>query len=234
MPALSRAISPMKKRGIRALITGAGSGSSGNLIRALRAVTPKVDIVGLNSDRFALKMSLADRNYSCPAPESGEFVNSILQIVRRERINVILPTDDSVVKALSDKRNRIPVELLLPRQATIDLCQDKHALNVFLRQRDISAPLTYEVRSLKSSTEFLRASRGLAFSGVEFAVVPGRWRQLLSPLRSRPELGLHSGGICAGSTSPISPSGSICRDGTSWFRAYGAVVNCCARRRSRY
>ncbi len=141
----------MKKRGIRALITGAGSGSSGNLIRALRAVKPKVDIVGLNSDRFALKMSLADRNYSCPAPESGEFVNSILQIVRRERINVILPTDDSVVKALSDKRNRIPVELLLPRQATIDLCQDKHALNVFLRQRDISAPLTYEVRSLKSS-----------------------------------------------------------------------------------
>ena len=150
----------MKKRGIRALITGAGSGSSGNLIRALRAVTPKVDIVGLNSDRFALKMSLADRNYSCPAPESGEFVNSILQIVRRERINVILPTDDSVVKALSDKRNQIPVELLLPRQATIDLCQDKHALNVFLRQRDISAPLTYEVRSLKSLDRiFARFSR---------------------------------------------------------------------------
>src|SRR4029453_5225696 len=104
----------MKKRDIRALITGAGSGSSGNLIRALRARMPKIFIVGLNSDRFALKLSLADRNYLCPTPESGEFINSALKIVGQERIDVILPTDDPGVKALSDGRNRFPIELLLP------------------------------------------------------------------------------------------------------------------------
>jgi hypothetical protein len=139
----------MKKQKIRALITGAGSGSSGNLIRALRAMRPKPDIVGVNGDRFTLKQSLADRNYLCPVPESGEFVNSILEIISREQINVIMPTDDNAVKALSDGRGRLPIELLLPRRKTIDLCQDKYALNVFLRQRDIPAPLTYEVRSLR-------------------------------------------------------------------------------------
>jgi hypothetical protein len=142
-------LGPMKKRKISALVTGAGSGSSGNLIRALRAIRPKPDIVGINGDRFTLRQSLADRNYLCPAPESGEFVDSILKIISREQINVIMPTDDNAVKALSDGRNRIPIELLLPRQKTIDLCQDKYALNVFLRQRDIPAPLTYEVRSLR-------------------------------------------------------------------------------------
>jgi hypothetical protein len=140
----------MKNRDIRALITGSGSGSSGNLIRALRARMPKVHIVGLNSDRFTLKQSLADRNYLSPAPESDEFINSILKIIKRERINVIMPTDDNAVKALSDGRKRLPIELLLPHQETIELCQDKFALNVFLRQRGISAPLTYEVRSLRS------------------------------------------------------------------------------------
>jgi len=45
----------MKKRDIRALITGAGTGSSGNLIRALRAIKPMPYIVGLNDDRFVLK-----------------------------------------------------------------------------------------------------------------------------------------------------------------------------------
>jgi hypothetical protein len=139
----------MKKRQIRALVTGAGSGSSGNLIRALRAMTPKPHIVGVNGDRFSLKQSLADDNYLCPASESGRFVDSILEIVSREQINVIMPTDDSVVKALSDGRGRFAIELLLPRQETIDLCQDKYALNVFLRRRGISAPLTYAVRSLK-------------------------------------------------------------------------------------
>jgi hypothetical protein len=139
---------PMKKRDIRALVTGAGSGSSGNLIRALRTKMPKIHTVGINSDRFALKLSLADRNYLCPTPESGEFINSVLKVVEREGINVVLPIDDSAVKALSDGRNRLPIELLLPRRETIDLCQDKYALNVFLRRRDIPAPLTHAVKSL--------------------------------------------------------------------------------------
>src|SRR5262245_60164330 len=139
----------MKKQDIRALITGAGNGSSGNLIRALRAKIPKVRTVGLNWDRFTLKQSLADRNYLSPKPESRTFVNSVREIITRERINVVMPTDDSVVKALSDARKRIPIELFLPRPKTIDLCQDKYALNIFLRWRGIPAPLTYEVRSLK-------------------------------------------------------------------------------------
>jgi hypothetical protein len=139
----------MQQTDIRVLITGAGTGSSGNLIRALRTMTRGVHIVGLNDDRFLLKLSLADRNYLCPTPDSGEFVKRIAEIVRREQINVVMPTDDNAVKALSDGRKRLPIKLLLPRQATIELCQDKYALNVFLRQQKIPAPVTYEVRSLR-------------------------------------------------------------------------------------
>jgi carbamoylphosphate synthase large subunit len=150
----------MKKRDIRALITGAGTGSSGNLIRALRAIKPMPYIVGLNDDRFVLKLSLADRNYVAPAPASGEFAKKMLEIIKRERINVVMPTDDTVVKILSDERDRFPIELLLPRQKTIDLCQDKQALNVFLRRHAIPAPLTYEVKSLRDLDKiFARFSR---------------------------------------------------------------------------
>jgi carbamoyl-phosphate synthase large subunit len=150
----------MEKRDIRALITGAGTGSSGNLIRALRAMTPAPHIVGLNDDRFLLKLSLADRNYLCPAPTSDEFVNAILEIIGREQINVVMPTDDSTVKSLSDGRDRFPIELFLPRQETIELCQDKYALSVFLRRRNIPAPLTYAVRSLRDIDKiFARFSR---------------------------------------------------------------------------
>jgi hypothetical protein len=135
---------------IRALVTGAGSGSSGNLIRALRSMNPKPTSIGINNDKFALKVSLADRNYLCPQPDRKEFINHISEIINRERINVILPTDDVVVKVLSNARNRLPVELLLPRRKTIDLCQDKYALTVFLRERNVPAPLTYQVKSLQN------------------------------------------------------------------------------------
>lgn len=109
----------MKNRHIRALITGAGTGSSGNLIRALRSMTPQPYVVGLNDDRFLLKLSLADRNYLCPSPTGEEFLNSILEIIGREQINVIMPTDDNVVKVLSDERKRLcsrPAQSTHPRR----------------------------------------------------------------------------------------------------------------------
>lgn len=139
----------MKTKEIRVLVTGAGTGSSANLIRALRTMAPKPHVVGVNDDRFVLKLSIADIGYLSPDPASRGFTGALLDIIKRERINVVMATDDNAVKALSDHRRRYPIDLLLPRRKTIDLCQDKYTLNVFLRSRDIPAPRTFEVRSLR-------------------------------------------------------------------------------------
>jgi biotin carboxylase len=139
---------PLNDRYIRALVTRAGLGASGNLIRALRAMTPAPVIVGVNNDRFTIKASLADRNYVVPEPTSAGFVDAVLDIVERDRINLIIGADDDVVKVLSDARNRFPFDLFLPNRETIDLCQDKHALNIFFRDRDIPVPRFYEIGSL--------------------------------------------------------------------------------------
>jgi hypothetical protein len=139
----------MPKPHIRAVITGAGTGSSGNLIRALRKLSPAPYIVGVNDDRFVLKLSLADRNYLCPKSDSAAFVDAMLDVIGRERANVVMPTDDTAVKALSRGRKRFSINLLLPRRSTVDLCQDKYALNVFLRRLSIPAPVTYEVKALR-------------------------------------------------------------------------------------
>jgi len=139
----------MKKRVVRALVTGAGSGSSANLIRALRDTSPKPHVVGVNHDRFVLRLSIADTSYLTPDPDGDGFIDALLEIIRRERINVVMATNDNVVKALSDHRRRFKVDLLLPRRETIDLCQDKFALADFLRRRNIPAPRTFEVKSLR-------------------------------------------------------------------------------------
>ena len=141
-------LAPLTNQDIRALVTRAGSGASGNLIRALRAITPAPVIVGANHDRFTIKSSLADLNYVVPVPTSTEFVDAVLDIVERDRINLIIGSDENVAKVLSDTRERFPFDLFLPRRETIDLCQDKQALNVFFRDRGIPVPRFYEVGSL--------------------------------------------------------------------------------------
>jgi hypothetical protein len=133
---------------IRVLVTGAGTGASGNLIRGLRATVRAPQIIGVNNDRFTLRQSPADRNYLVAASSADAFIEGVADIVRHERINVVMPTDDHAVKALSDGRERFPIELFLPRRETIDLCQDKFALNALLRERDIPAPLTHQVTAL--------------------------------------------------------------------------------------
>ncbi len=145
---------------MRVLVTGAGTGSSGNVMRALRGMTPQPYIVGINHDRFTLEKSLADRSYRCPPYSARQFIAAAVDIVALERVDVIMPTDDDSVKALSDHRSRFSVALLLPRRATIELCRDKHRLAVFLRRRGVPAPLSWEVKSLRSlDAIFRRLSR---------------------------------------------------------------------------
>jgi phosphoribosylamine-glycine ligase len=140
----------MKKPLIRALVTGAGTGSSANLMRALRTISPKPLVVGVNNDRFVLKLSVADSNYMAPDPDGKGFCDALLEIIRREKINVVMATNDNVVKALSENRRRFPIDLLLPRRETIELCQDKYALNAFLRRKNVPAPRSFEVKSLRN------------------------------------------------------------------------------------
>jgi hypothetical protein len=150
----------VRKTKLRALVTGAGTGATGNVIRALRATSPVPYIVGVHHDRFTLKGSSADRNYPCPPAASAEFVPAITRIIRRERVNVIMPTDDDIVKALSDARARFPAGVLRPRRQTIDLCQDKFALSEFFRSRNIAVPRTYAVRSLRGLDAIFARFRG--------------------------------------------------------------------------
>lgn len=140
----------------RVLITGAGSGATNNLVRSLRSADPPLRIVGCHDDRFVLRKSLADRNYLIPPASTPDFAGAVRRLVRRERIDVLIPTDDAAVKALSDRRKSISCRLFLPQRATIDLCQDKCDLAVFLRARGIPAPATVPVKDLDRLADLFR------------------------------------------------------------------------------
>ena len=116
----------------RLLITGAGTGASNNLVRSLRGGDPSLRIVGVNSDRFVLKKSLADRRYLLPSAESDEFTAALLALVERERIALVIPTSDLEVSALSEAREALGPRCFLPDRAAIARCQDKHALTAHL------------------------------------------------------------------------------------------------------
>jgi carbamoyl-phosphate synthase large subunit len=133
----------------RLLVTSAGTGASGNLLRSLRAGTASLTIVGCHDDPFILKNSTADRNYLVPPPAHPTWARALRRIVDAERIDLVLPTSDADVVALSRARAVLAGRLFLPGPATVDRCRDKYRLTEWLRTRGIPAPRTYRVRSLR-------------------------------------------------------------------------------------
>lgn len=142
--------------GKRLLVTGAGTGASNNVIRSLRAGDPTLFIAGCHNDRFVLRKSSADRKYLVPAPEAPKFISALRRVVEAERIDLIIPTGDPEVRALSDSRDRFGRRVFLPGRAVIERCQDKYDLTVFLRSRGLPAPETYPVTDLDSLGELFK------------------------------------------------------------------------------
>ena len=132
----------------RLLVMAAGTGACNNLVRSLRAGDPEVYIVGCNDDRFTLKQSSADRLYLTPPVAAEEFESALLRLLDHEKIDLVIPSGDGDVLALSTLRDKLGSRCFLPEAQVIDLCQDKFDLTQFLAARGVPVPATCVVTQL--------------------------------------------------------------------------------------
>ena len=108
------------------LITGAGSGGTTNLIRSIRYSNYPVEIIGSNADKFTLSRSLAERNYFIPRAETGSvYFKSINEIIGREKLDLLMPNNDTEVRVMAKNRERLKAPVFLPAKETVAICQDK-------------------------------------------------------------------------------------------------------------
>jgi carbamoyl-phosphate synthase large subunit len=132
----------------RLLVMAAGTGACNNLVRSLKAGAAGVYIVGCNDDRFTLKQSSADRLYLTPPVTAAEFESALLRLLDREKIDLVIPSGDGDVLALSTLRHKLGSRCFLPEAQVIGLCQDKFDLTQFLATRGVPVPATCAVTHL--------------------------------------------------------------------------------------
>src|SRR5215510_11062215 len=126
----------------RVLLTRAGNAPSNNIARSLRTGSRRTFIVGCHDDQFILKNSVADKNYLAPPSAHPKWLATLLRILELESIDVIIPTVDADVIALSLARKRLQSYLFLPRASLLETCQDKYRLISFIRANGLQAPGT--------------------------------------------------------------------------------------------
>src|SRR3979411_1963279 len=127
----------------RLLVTSAGSGASGNLVRSLRAGNAALVLGGRHRAHVILKNSTADRNYLVPPLSHPTWARSLCRVVDTERIDHLIPISDAAVAVPSRVRRRLAGRVCLPRAATVRRCGDKYRLTEWLRPLGVPAPATH-------------------------------------------------------------------------------------------
>jgi carbamoyl-phosphate synthase large subunit len=136
----------------RILITAAGSGPSSNLMRSLLHGDPDATVLGCHSDRFILKKSPAQRNFMVAPLETREGRAALEQVVEVAQVDLVIPGNDRDAHTLASlrRRQRSSARTFLPALKTIELCQDKCALSLFLRSQGVAAPRTHALSDRES------------------------------------------------------------------------------------
>jgi glutathione synthase/RimK-type ligase-like ATP-grasp enzyme len=143
----------------RLAVLSAGTGAANNLMRSLAAADAGLALVGCHSDRFVLRKSPAPRNYLLPA-DARDRVAALREVVKRERVDLVLPGGDADVRLLSDARDALTGRVFLPPRRVVDVCQDKLRLTEHLRRHEVPVPVTHGVASVARVGETFRRFGG--------------------------------------------------------------------------
>lgn len=120
------------------------------LLRAFRAAAERLDVAldihGTDIDWFAPGMHLVDRPHIVPRLDSPEYLPALLDLVRRQHIDLLVPLIDSELVTLAANATRF-AELrclaLVSSERVVRICRDKIATYNTLREADIDTPQTW-------------------------------------------------------------------------------------------
>jgi carbamoyl-phosphate synthase large subunit len=129
-------------RDITVLVTAAGAPGTAALLRALRTNGERgVRVVGTDMSPQAVGRQFCDRFYVVPPGGEPGFVDAILDIVRRENVDIVLPQSSFDLLGLAEARERfMATSVLVSPPEAIRTANDKGATYEMLERLGIRAP----------------------------------------------------------------------------------------------
>jgi len=155
------------------LITGAGAPGAPGIIKSLRRVRKRqIRIIGVDVDPNSSGFAMVDRWYVGEKAESEEFIPSILQICKREKVELVIPlvTNELLKFATSTSEfDNIGTKVLVSSPEGLRIANNKYLLMKTCREHGIPTPEFYKVTTWN---EFEQAVYSLGYPGVPVCFKP--------------------------------------------------------------
>lgn len=124
--------------------------SAGRRVELLKDFRKSMDdgdrIVAADLSELAPALYVADAHYLVPRIDDPSYLDTILSICRKEKIDAVTTLIDPEIALLAQNRKRfeqIGVEVLAPYAETAELCFDKFKMSQFLAAHGIPTPDTW-------------------------------------------------------------------------------------------
>ena len=125
------------------LRTAAGSPNTVTQYQAFQALGCR--IVGVDSDPASVGFKFADAAYVVPRVGAPEYLDRMLEVCRRERVDLFLPALDEELALCGGHRDAfeaLGTRLLLSGPKALAICADKLAMYDFFRREGLPTPRT--------------------------------------------------------------------------------------------
>jgi carbamoyl-phosphate synthase large subunit len=181
------------------LMTGAGAPGAAGILKSLRTTAERTfHVVGVDMNDDAYGFALVDEHATVPAGKADEYVPRMADIAARVDADVILPLTTAEIEPLSAARETFDGTVMVSRQESLAVANDKGQLYEFLDQEGFDVAPAYH--RVDTETEFLAAVDALGYpeqpvcfkppvaSGMRgFRVLRADANRLDRFLRSKPE-----------------------------------------------
>jgi carbamoyl-phosphate synthase large subunit len=110
------------------LITCAGGPAAIGVIKSLRSMRFMGNIVSIDCDPLSAGFYLSDKHHVVPLSAEDNFWSEVLKVIKKEKIDLILPTGDSDIVHFSKNKlllENMGIKLFQSDFESIDICQDK-------------------------------------------------------------------------------------------------------------
>lgn len=123
-------------------------GRRGELLKDFkRTLGNEAKIIATDLSPYAPALYFADKRYLVPRIDDPSYIDTILDICRREKINAVTTLIDPEIEILASNRRKfesLGVEVLAPYAETARICFDKYLMFRFLQERGISTVMTWD------------------------------------------------------------------------------------------
>ena len=160
-------------RDLKILITAAGSPMAATNLKYLKKVEERnISLIGTDLNHDKIGAHWCDKFYTVAKGESDDFIPNLIEIIRKEKPDVLFPQSSAEVIALSKNKDVLEkegIKVLISSEDAVYKSENKAELYKTLENTSVKIP---NFRVVNSLDEFLDAVKSLGYPGTPVCFKP--------------------------------------------------------------